>query len=107
MKEKWAIIKSYNNYAVSTYGRVRNLNTGKLLKHQSSKRAGNYAFVNLYRDGHRVNFNVHSIVAHTFIGDRPLWAEIHHKDTNRMNPRLDNLEYLTHKENCQSQRRAN
>ena len=38
MIEEWAVIESHKNYAVSSFGRVRNLNTGHLLKHQSSKR---------------------------------------------------------------------
>jgi len=99
MIEIWQIVARYRNYAVSTFGRVRNLNTGRLLKHQSSKRGGNYAFVNLYRNGKRLNINVHMLVALTFMVPPPPGKIIHHKDTNRMNPRLDNLEHLTQKEN--------
>lgn len=99
MKEKWAIIKGYNNYAVSSLGRVRNLNTGRLLKHQSSKRGGFYAFINLSKNGNRINRNVHVLVAEAFLGPRPKGFVVHHRDANRMNPRLDNLEYLTIKEN--------
>ena len=95
MKEKWTIIESYNNYAVSSFGRVRNLNTGRLLKHQSSKRGGNYAFVNLYRQGLRYNFNVHALVADAFMGPAPPKCEIHHDDRNRTNPRLSNLMWVT------------
>ena len=100
MKERWKILEWYGNYAVSNFGRVRNLNTGRLLKHQSSKRGGNYAFINLSKEGKRVNRNVHTLVAYSFLGDRPEGKLIHHKDENRMNPRVDNLEYITHKENC-------
>jgi len=99
MKERWEMIQSYNNYAVSSFGRVRNLNTGRVLKHQSSKRGGNYAFINLSKDGQRVNRNVHKLVADAFLGCCPKGFIAHHKDEGRMNPRLDNLEYITHKEN--------
>ncbi len=101
MTEYWSIIERYENYEVSTLGRVRNLDTGKLLKHQSSKRGGNYAFINLSKKGHRVNRNVHILVARAFLGDCPPGKLVHHKDENRMNPKLDNLEYITHKENCE------
>lgn len=104
MTEYWAIIKHYENYEVSTLGRVRNLNTSKLLKHQSSKRGGNYAFINLSKDDHRVNRNVHILVAQAFLGNRPDGKIVHHKDDNRMNPRLDNLEYITHKQNCEKRK---
>jgi len=105
MPERWLMIEFYLNYAVSTLGRVRNLNTGKLLKHQSSKRGGNYAFINLSKNGRRVNRNVHILVARAFIGDCPSGKLVHHKDTNRMNPKLENLEYITHKVNCNKRRR--
>ena len=99
MNERWVMIESYPNYAISTFGRVRNLNTGKLLKHQSSKRGGNYAFINLSKNGKRVNRNVHILVANAFLGKCPPGRIVHHEDTNRMNPRVDNLEYITQKEN--------
>jgi hypothetical protein len=66
--ERWSMIEGYDNYAVSTKGRVRNLSSGKVLKHQNSRRGGNYAFVNLYCDGMRANRNVHTLVARAFIG---------------------------------------
>jgi len=102
MKERWKIIKGYKNYAISTKGRVRNLNTGKLLKHQSSRRGGYYAFVNLYNAGNRKNANVHTLVATAFIGKRPKDKIAHHKDNNRMNPDLENLKYVTRLENNQT-----
>jgi hypothetical protein len=104
MKEKWSIIKGYDNYAVSSFGRIRNLNTGRLLKHQRSKRGGYYAFINLSKNGNRVNRNVHILVAQAFLATRPKGVLVHHADTNRMNPRLDNLEYVTVKENNQKTR---
>ena len=109
-KEKWRMIESYDNYAISSYGRVRNLNTGKVLKHQHSVRAGEYPFINLYRCGHRKNINVHSLVAKAFLGKRPPGMVVHHKNNDRDNPNVENLEYVTELENarmritsCQSQ----
>ena len=95
MSCEWKIIEDYPNYAVSSHGQVRNLDTGKLLKPQSSKRAGEYLFINLYKDGKRKNCNIHILVARCFIGPCEEGMDVHHKDTNRKNPRLDNLEYLT------------
>ena len=92
-------IKGYSNYAVSSLGRVRNLNTGRLLKHQSSKRGGNYAFINLSKGGKRLNRNVHMLVARAFLKGGGRGKIVHHEDRNRANPRLDNLEYITRKEN--------
>ena len=93
------------NYAVSTRGRVRNLNTGRLLKHQHSKRGGDYAFINLHNKAGRKNANVHILVADAFIGPRGPGMLVHHEDNNRMNPRLDNLEIVTVVENNQRRNR--
>lgn len=98
-KERWKMISGYDNYAVSTKGRVRNLNTGKLLKHQYSERAGGYPFINLCKDGKRVNRNVHVLVAKAFLGRLPKDMVVDHRDDNRRNPNLDNLRYVTHSEN--------
>jgi hypothetical protein len=39
--------------------------------------------------------NVHTLVAEAFLGRRPDGMVVHHKDHNRRNPRLENLEYIT------------
>jgi len=96
MTERWAKIKGYTDrYSVSTEGKVFSYNRAKILKHQKSKRGGYYPFVNLYKDGKRKNFTVHGLVAAAFLGKRPRGHEIHHKDEDRSNPALSNLEYIT------------
>jgi len=95
MIEKWRMVRGYDNYAISSFGRIRNLNTNRLLKHLHSKRGGYYPFINLSKNGKRERYNVHTLVAHAFLGPQLDGIDIHHKDTNRMNPRLENLEYLT------------
>lgn len=42
---------------------------------------------------------LHRIVWETFFGKIPHGLEVNHIDNNRANPRLDNLELLTHREN--------
>jgi len=105
MKEKWAIVVGYENYAVSSHGRVRNLDTGRLLKHQHSVRGGDYAFINLFSGGKRKNKNVHKLVADHFLGPISDGMIVHHKDGNRMNPRAENLEIITISENNRSRNR--
>jgi hypothetical protein len=98
-KEKWKSIDGYDNYIVSTKGRVRSLGTGIILKHQKSKRGGLYPFINLYKNGKRKNKRVHTLVADAFLGKRQKGYVAHHKDHDRQNPELSNLEYVTHAEN--------
>lgn len=42
---------------------------------------------------------VHMLVAEAFLGPRPIGQEVRHKDDDRTNPRLDNLEYGTRQDN--------
>lgn len=44
-------------------------------------------------------FNVHKLVAHAFIGERPEGLQVNHKDGNKLNNVPSNLEYITDIEN--------
>ena len=92
MREVWKEIKKFPNYEISNFGRVRN-HKGKILIWQYNKRGGNYPFVDLRYQDKRLCANVHDLVAEAFIGRRPKGCDVHHKDVNRDNPRVDNLEY--------------
>jgi hypothetical protein len=101
--EEWRTIPDYPRYYISSLGRV--LGIRKIHKWQHNSRGGNYPYVNLYRrvDGvrKRKNCNVHVLVALVFLGPRPKGMVVHHKDLNRNNPRLDNLEHATNLYNNQ------
>ena len=99
-EETWKPIQGYPNYVVSQKGRVKNIKNDLVLKHHKSKRGGFYAFVNLYKNGARKNVLVHKLVSEIFIGPRPKGMEVHHRNGNRMDPDVTNLEYVTHKQNC-------
>ena len=43
---------------------------------------------------------VHSLVARAFLGDPGEGYEVNHKDENKLNNSADNLEWVTHKQNC-------
>ncbi len=103
-KEVWKKINTYN-YEVSSDGRVRNAATGKILRHQRSKRGGYYPFVNLYKKGVRKNRTVHGLVARAFLGPRPIGHHAHHKDSDLDNPSASNLEYITIKRNMSLRRK--
>jgi len=45
-------------------------------------------------------FYVHALVMLAFVGLRPKGMVINHKDLNKQNNRLENLEYVTQKQNC-------
>lgn len=93
----WQNVPGYPNYQVSRDGQVRSLTRNKLLSQVKNKRG--YRLVNLYREGRPRNFLVHRLVATAFIAAIPLGWEVNHKDGNKDNNGVDNLEIVTPEQN--------
>ena len=88
-------IADYDKYEVSTFGNVRNKNTGRILKPANN---GGYLCVGLSNKITKT-FPVHRLVAITFIKNPENKLHVNHKDKNSLNNKLDNLEWNTAKEN--------
>lgn len=58
-----------------------------------------YPTVKLTADGVSERIGVHRLVAITFIPNELSLPEVNHKDLNRWNPSLQNLEWVSHKDN--------
>jgi hypothetical protein len=87
-------IKQFSHYEVSNEGRVRK---GKrILKSWTST---GYKKVILCNDGVRKSITVHRLVAMAFLkqGKNQIW--INHKDCNKSNNKVENLEWCTPSEN--------
>lgn len=110
MVEIWKDIPNYVGlYQVSNLGNVKSLSRPikqryvyyiskeKLLTPKVN--SGGYLWVKLCRTGEK-SFAVHILVALAFIGERDPLNVVNHKDGNKLNNHLDNLEYCTHRENA-------
>ncbi len=105
--EIWLPVIGYESlYEVSSLGRVRRTGRakgatcGRVLSLRLARGWGNYPTALLSRNGDsRVSFLVHRLVAAAFIGPCPDGKEVNHKDDNRCNNAVTNLEYITHGEN--------
>jgi len=100
MIEEWRPIKGYEyRYAVSNLGRVKRIDNGLILKPWPNPQG--YVVVGLYHDwrGKRTAKPVGHLVTQAFLGDIPEGLCRNHKDGNKTNNRLDNLEYVTYSEN--------
>ena len=97
MKEKWLLITNWENYAVSNTGKIKNIKTGKLLKLFENK--SGYLTVSLCQNRKQATFRVHRLVALMFIDNPDCKKEVNHKDGNKKNNNINNLEWMTHKEN--------
>lgn len=95
--ERWKSIKGYSNYEISDYGRVRNVNTGRLLK-QGMHRQG-YSLVWLSEYGERYAKTVHRLVAEAFIPNPDCKPQVNHIDGDKSNNHYTNLEWVTGSEN--------
>lgn len=90
-------IIGYPNYSVDEFGDVLNNKTGKHLKWSFSK-AG-YASVELFNKSGSKRFLVHRLVATAFIDNPNNYPQVNHKDENKSNNCVSNLEWCTAKYN--------
>lgn len=92
MKEIWKDIPGYEGiYLASNLGRIRSKN-GVL---KPSKHRDGYLHVVFCVKGVRKTFLVHRLVALTFIPNPDNLPQINHKDENKTNNYIDNLEWCT------------
>lgn len=91
-------IRTLKHTKVRSNGRVDN-RSGRVLK-QKINRYG-YGEVTLSSDGKRKTYLVHRLVAAAFIPNPENKQTINHKDGNKLNNHVNNLEWATQKENQQ------
>ncbi len=97
--EVWKPIPNYEGfYEVSNIGRVRSLYRYKKILHPSD--TNGYRTVELWKGKKRKRIGVHRLVAMAFIDNPDNKPFVNHKDETRDNNSVDNLEWVTHLENC-------
>lgn len=97
-KEIWKPIKGFEGlYEISSMGNVKSLRRGKTMKTTLNR---GYAYVGLHKDGFTRKCKVHRLVAETFIPNPENKKDVNHKDYNRSNNNVENLEWMTRKENA-------
>lgn len=92
-------IKDYEGiYQFNNFGRVKSLArvSKKIFMYWKCQE---YAVVSLYKNKRKKNFYVHRLVAETFIYNPKNLPVVNHKDFNKKNNRVENLEWVTQKEN--------
>lgn len=86
-------------YIVDSDGYVLSKRFRKPLKY--SINAKGYAIINIMVNGKRKGLGVHTAVARTFLKDYKNGLQVNHKDGNKLNNNINNLEWVTGSENMQ------
>ena len=102
----WKEIDNFPDYQVSDTGEVRSTkywgqfkrkNSEGLLQQRTYK--SGYKYVNLYKEGHMYSVKIHRLVAHAFLPNPNNLPQVNHKDENKSNNDVTNLEWCTAKHN--------
>lgn len=121
--EEWRVVEGYEGYyEVSSLGRVRSVERQivlvtkdgkdrpctfkeKILKQSEEKKLKHNwlprKYVGLSKNGKSKRFYVHRLVAAAFIENPNNSTDVNHKDGNPFNNEVENLEWVSRKENIQ------
>lgn len=103
MLEQWKAVCGFDRYEVSNFGKVRNITSGKVLR--PCKGNNGYNSVVLSSDQQSAKRkSVHRIVAEAFLPNLANLPQVNHKDGNKTNNCVENLEWCTRSENQQHRR---
>lgn len=87
-----SVIKEFPNYTVDELGVVRRAKTQRVIKQHIYQ---GYNCVLLYKGGVGKWKKVHRLVAEAFIPNKNEYPFVNHKDENKNNNAVDNLEWCT------------
>ena len=98
---EWKFLPSNQRYLISSKGQILDTKTGKFRTQYLNRGdlPNSYYFVSIKIDGKSKTQYVHRLIAETFIGECPVGYQVDHIDGNCKNNTLENVQYLTPKEN--------
>lgn len=99
----WKKVPGYDDYEASEDGQIRKISTQRIVK-QSQNKVNHYMYASLsWRDEDgalkRKNCLVHRIIATTFLPNPDGLPQVNHKDSNRVNNNISNLEWINVSDN--------
>ena len=96
IEKKGKLFDFTNKYEISNLGRVRNCKRGNILTPNKSR---GYLEIRLCKDGKMEAFYVHRLVATAFIDNPNNLPEVNHKDFDKTNNTIENLEWISREDN--------
>lgn len=95
--KEWRLIENSGNYEVSNYGEVRNKTTHRILQ---TSLMGGYLALSLYINDKKEILRIHRLVAIYFLECPDETYIVNHKDGNKTNNNVENLEWVSRSENA-------
>lgn len=95
--ETYKPIKGFEEYLVSDLGNVYSTKSNTQM-HLHKMKSG-YMHINLSKNNKKYGFYVHRLVANAFIDNPENLPQVNHKDENKENNCVSNLEWCTHQYN--------
>ena len=86
---------TYTDYMITEEGDVYSTKFGKLKKRKQHPSNRGYKTIQLCNDGKRKTYNVHRLVAQTYIPNPDNLPEVNHIDEDKTNNNIANLEWST------------
>jgi hypothetical protein len=99
MQEQWKSIEEASNYEVSNLGNIRNKTTLQVLKGRITKSGYYQVLIKINKINKFNNRYIHRLVAQYWIDNPENKREVNHKDGNKLNNNIDNLEWITSSDN--------
>lgn len=96
-EEKWKKIKGFDKYLISNKGKVKSLYKNRVLI--GGCNSNGYKTVSLTKDKKIYTLQVHRLIALHFIPNPKHKKTVNHIDGNKINNKLENLEWNTYSEN--------
>lgn len=87
----------FQDYSITEDGKLRNDVTGKILKPKIDRYG--YLTIGIYNKGIKKYPTIHRLVALTYIPNPENKLQVNHKDGNKLNNAVSNLEWVSNREN--------
>jgi len=99
LEEVWRAIPGFDGYEASNLGRIRSLKKNNILYKIPRLLDRGYCVVDIMRNLVKEQKRVHCLIMLAFVGPKPEGYWTNHKDGNKQNNCIDNLEYTTPQDN--------
>lgn len=102
----WKTLNLNPNYQINEKGELFNLKTKRYLKGSLDK-DGYKIYTIMMTDGiHHKSIKAHRLVAQYFLDNPEQLPEVNHKDRNKLNNNVENLEWISHNDNVEHWRKT-